>query len=664
MLKQLGVGILYALLVKVVLAYFSTNGVVSVIWPSSGLALAMILVGGKRYAVGVFLGAFLANAMTVLSLGTAALIATGNTLATLLGAWLITRNGKFDSSFQSLNDYLRLIVLAGFVGAGISALNGSTTLLVSGFLNADTYVRNLLHWWMGDAIGIVLITPFILIWRQIPKDWIESKRLIEAVLVLGLTFLIGQVVFLGWFHDSVGQVARGYWLYLFVTWTAVRLGTRGVVVLVPMVAVQALVGAVHGTGFFSDDMAKTQLANFWFYMVILSLSGMALATYIAGRKHIEDSLRKFARAVEQSANTVVITDLDGNIGYVNPKFTETTGYTAAEAYGQNPRILKSGYTSNEEYSQLWEAVLSGQEWHGEFLNRRKDGTFYWESAAISPIRDETGRITHFLAVKENITARKEAEEAVKRLNQELEQRVKDEVAKNMAQERLMIQQSRLAAMGEMIHNIAHQWRQPINALTLLLANIQDTHEYHELTREYLAREVKAGQHLIQGMSTVIDDFRNFFKPNKEKKQFIVCEAVEDAFKLVNDSFAAHNIKIIQEKCNEPCDAFGYPNEFAQVVVNTLTNAKEAIVGKKAAGEIHITMKKDEKKVIVSIRDNGGGIPEEIRPKIFDPYFTTKESGSGIGLYMSKMIMENMGGDIRIENVENGAEVLLSLPFVP
>ena len=121
-----------------------------------------------------------------------------------------------------------------------------------------------------------------------------------------------------------------------------------------------------------------------------------------------EQLRKLSRAVEQSGSTIVISDIDGNIEYANKKFTETTGYTIEEAIGQNPRVLKSGYTSAEEYKHLWETIMAGKEWRGEFHNRKKNGDLYWESAIISPIFNEDEKITHFLAVKEDITARKEA----------------------------------------------------------------------------------------------------------------------------------------------------------------------------------------------------------------------------------------------------------------
>ncbi len=134
---------------------------------------------------------------------------------------------------------------------------------------------------------------------------------------------------------------------------------------------------------------------------------------ISESKHFELELRKLYRALEQSPATVIITDCEGNIEYVNPRFEETTGYKAAEVIGQNPRILKSGDKSPEEYKELWDTIKSGRTWRGQFHNRRKDGKIYWESASISPVRDESGKITHFIAVKEDITARKRAEDQLR-----------------------------------------------------------------------------------------------------------------------------------------------------------------------------------------------------------------------------------------------------------
>jgi signal transduction histidine kinase len=228
---------------------------------------------------------------------------------------------------------------------------------------------------------------------------------------------------------------------------------------------------------------------------------------------------------------------------------------------------------------------------------------------------------------------------------------------------LMISQSRQAAMGEMIGNIAHQWRQPLNALAMVLGNIQQAYEYNELTGEYLDETVKNGNHLIQKMSTTINDFRNFFLPDKGKETFSAREQVQHAAKLVEDSFKNQNI-IIHKQDDSDLMLHGLPNEYSQVLLNLFSNSREAI---KSSGveEGHITIRLFERDGYgcVSVRDNGGGIPDDVIDKIFEPYFSTKEMGTGIGLYMSKMIIErSMKGNIEAHTTEAGAEFIIVTPF--
>lgn len=262
----------------------------------------------------------------------------------------------------------------------------------------------------------------------------------------------------------------------------------------------------------------------------------------------------------------------------------------------------------------------------------------------------------------DVTEQKIAERQLKELTQTLEKQVSEEVQKSREKDMLLIQQSRLAAMGEMVSNIAHQWRQPLSALGLIIQNIEFDFEDNELTKDALKSYVSDATRDIQQMSGTIDDFRNFFLPNKGKQGFHVREQVKSAIKLVNQSFIHNGIETIYDKCDESCVAFGFHNEFTQVVLNILNNAKDAIVAKGVSGKVHIRGENGENAVTISIRDNGGGIPEEILSKVFDPYFSTKDKGTGIGLYMSKMIMDQMGGDIIIRNIEGGTEVLITLPL--
>ncbi len=289
------------------------------------------------------------------------------------------------------------------------------------------------------------------------------------------------------------------------------------------------------------------------------------------------------------------------------------------------------------------------------------GSLRYVELLASPLLDKDGAVVGIIESERDITERMLTEQATQKLNETLESRVKMEVAKNLENERLLIQQARLAAMGEMVGNIAHQWRQPINALGLLLGNIRDAYEYGELSKEYLGQSVDNGQKLIQKMSTTIDDFRNFFKPIKEKHDFGLRAMIRDTLNIVGHSFENHNIALIVEK-GEEVAVNGYPNEFSQVLLNVLNNAKDAIMDtKRAGGTIKISVGRDGAKGWVSVRDDAGGIPAAISTKIFDPYFTTKEEGTGIGLYMSKMIMKHMGGNIVADSTSEGAEFVLTLP---
>ena len=283
---------------------------------------------------------------------------------------------------------------------------------------------------------------------------------------------------------------------------------------------------------------------------------------------------------------------------------------------------------------------------------------------LAAIREREAALAAYQEGLEDAVLRRTEE--LKQLNESLERRVQEEVAKNREKDHLLIQQSRLAALGEMIGNIAHQWRQPINALTLLLGNIKDAYEFNELDQDYLNKTVKTGQTIIQRMSATIDDFRNFFRPNKEKSHFSVNEAVADALNILEAAFKNSNIAISvkeDEGVNEGVMAYGYRNEYSQVLINLLTNAKEAIqVQNFGGGQICITISGKVGHVEVAVEDDAGGIPPDVLPRIFDPYFTTKEKGTGIGLYMSKMIMEHMNGTIEVRNIGAGAEFRLVLPL--
>ena len=252
----------------------------------------------------------------------------------------------------------------------------------------------------------------------------------------------------------------------------------------------------------------------------------------------------------------------------------------------------------------------------------------------------------------------------KMLNENLEKRVEEELSKRREQEQLLIQQSKLASMGEMIGNIAHQWRQPLNALGLILQNIKFSYDMEELNDEFIDKSINKANMITTKMSTTIDDFRNFYKPNKSLELFNLDEAIEKTISLVEPTYKSYEIKLTKNNENKGIRIFGYEGEFSQVILNILTNAKDALLENCVENkEVILDISQENNFVNISIKDNDKGIPIEIIDKIFEPYFSTKEEGkgSGIGLYMSKTIIEsNMDGKILVNNIENGVEFLIKI----
>jgi len=239
----------------------------------------------------------------------------------------------------------------------------------------------------------------------------------------------------------------------------------------------------------------------------------------------------------------------------------------------------------------------------------------------------------------------------------LEDKIQKEINQRLEQEQILIQQSKLASMGEMIGNIAHQWRQPIAEISAILTNMKITYEFDKFTQEYMNSKMKEANKLTTYMSETISDFQNFFIPQGEKELFSIEQACRDAFFIVESSMKYHSVDV---KFNviEDSSVHGYKNEYSQVILNILGNAKDIFIERKIEKpSIKIQIKTGENYAIVKVADNAGGIKNEILEKIFEPYFTTrhKTQGTGIGLYMSKNIIEgNMDGFINVLNKNEGA----------
>jgi PAS domain S-box-containing protein len=226
---------------------------------------------------------------------------------------------------------------------------------------------------------------------------------------------------------------------------------------------------------------------------------------------------------------------------------------------------------------------------------------------------------------------------------------------------LLLQQSRLAAKGEMINYIAHQWRQPLTNISVLVQGMKDDYEDGEFNDEYLEHTVEQIMNLIRHMSCTIDDFRGFYKADKEVKQFDLKEITRKTLSFIADTLKENKIEAVLE-AREDMVITGYPNEYSHVLLNILNNAREALVERQIESpRINIHLRREGERTVIAIKDNAGGISPNIIGRVFDAHFTTKDKGTGIGLYMTKTIVEkHMKGCITVNNVDDGAEFRIEL----
>lgn len=402
----------YALLAKLVQTIATANGNATIFWLPGGLALAALLMHGKQYWPGVYIGAVAAGLIANDPLWVCLLLALGNTLEALLAYRLLTRHSAFNLSLNSTHDFI-LLGLAGTLSSFVCAFIGPFALLITGYLSPQLLLGNVVHWWQADTLGIVLGTPLFLIWREAPCNRMDKQNAIIALLFLSAAFLVGQAVFLGWFQRYVGDLALGYWGFFFVVLAAVRFGRHGVSLLIGMFALQALQGAVADVGFFSGDLERTGMQNFWFYLLILSIIGYSLALTIEALQRTASLLRgsesKWHDLFTNMTNGFVLHEairgLDGQIIdfrflEANPAFETMTGLSSSELAGK--RFKERFPVTDIDWIDLFRRVAeSGEPCFQENYSPKLDR---WFSAYI--YRSQPDRIVELL---QDISPRKHLE---------------------------------------------------------------------------------------------------------------------------------------------------------------------------------------------------------------------------------------------------------------
>jgi len=371
---------------------------------------------------------------------------------------------------------------------------------------------------------------------------------------------------------------------------------------------------------------------------------------ITQSKHREEELRKLSRAVEQSPVSVMITDTQGLITYVNPKFVDATGYSLKEALGQKASLISSGEMSPWAYEQLWKTISSGGEWRGELHNKRKDGSLFWEYASISPIKNEHGDITYFLAVKEDISERKRT------MSELIKAKEEAELASH--------------AKTQFLANMSHELRTPLNAI-IGFSEIIKGEMFGPIGNdnylEYSTNILTSGQHLLEVINDILDVSRIEAGTITIRTENVDIAALcIESIDMVRNQVDVSELDLhlaVQE--NLPLFQ-GDSVRMKQIILNLLTNA---IKFTPRGGEIHVSLHQDiDGAFVLIVRDTGHGIPKNKQQKILEPFeqvsdiYTRSHEGSGLGLYLVNSFIELHGGTLSINSeIDVGTTITVRLP---
>lgn len=433
LLRMLGIVLLYILLTKVTFTYLYNNGEASIIWLPSGIGFGLLLQYGKRYWPAIFVG-MLAGYILVLDrslLHSASIALFSNTLEPIIGVWLLSilqyRGMRFNATFSDPADLIILSITA-VISSGIASISGCVLLNLFGIYQWESLLVNVLHWWMGNLLGILLITPLMMTWRKLtPISFSTTQYKIEMLSYLLLTFIFGQILFMGWMNSYFGNIIGSYWIFVFVCWGALRFGLHGTLLIISIIAIQSVIGASQGLGIFGKGSNAVNLVNTWFYLITLSLVGMLLSTVIQKRRQSEEQLAesemRWKYALEGAGDGVWDWNLQTNTVIFSKSWKGMLGYAEHEVSNALSEWESRVHPADKE-SVLADikAYLDGKNttYVNEHRMQCKDGSWKWilDRGMVFNLTSE-GKPLRMVGTHTDITVHKKLESALKQSEEDL-----------------------------------------------------------------------------------------------------------------------------------------------------------------------------------------------------------------------------------------------------
>jgi len=643
----------YALVAFGSLRLFATlNASSSPVWPPTGLAIAVLLLWGPRLWPGIFLGAFAANSLNAGTPATSAAIAAGNTLEAIVGLLLIRRFARGVEVFDTVRT-VGIFAIAGLVAPLVSATIGVTSLGGAGFVPWNLYGGVWKTWWLGDASGALTVAPLIISAFRPPKPTPSGG--VRELGAFGLAMSAAcATVFSPAVYSTIAPIPLSFTIVPLIVWAGVRFGSRGATGATFLFSIAAVWGTRFGMGPFSSPDVNTALLSLQFSVMVLATTGLALGALVHQRLDAQEEAQRakaaehrFQTMVESAPDAVVIANTRGRIVQVNSQTEALFGYNRDALLQLSvedliPERLRDRY--REDRAEFQASSHQRQTGVGlELFGQRKDGSEFPIEISQSPLQTD-------------------AEDMVSTSIRDISERKAREAELDVFRRQIAVSE-KLAALGTMVSGVAHEIRTPLtyinNNLELIKIQIERVAKSETdpaKASQAIASLVASSKEGVERADRIVEQLRQFasaqLKTEPSALHRVVANAVE-LFRSVRKGQLVVNVDL------QPTTGFEVDKgQIQQVLINLLNNGAEAMAN---SGTLKVRLRETSDGAEIEVEDNGPGIPAEVQSRLFDPFFTTKTEGTGLGLSVSRRIIEAHGGSIRFTTGSSGTTFTVLLP---
>lgn len=654
----------YAVIASVVLKLLAPDHIVSLMWPLSGLSVAVLLIGGARYWPGLFLGTLLGvyYQSAVNSWPITLAFASGNTLEYLLAWWLLARVFRINPTLEDTHDYYSLVI-AGAAAAIISATCGASTLWLTGRIADQQFFSAWLSWWQGNELGVILFAPLLLVWRQKLDVPLTRRTLLHGGLCLVLAFFCGQIIFLNWFDSAFSYIAKPFWMFIFVMWAAIRLGRHGVLLVLAMVAVQGIAGIMNHNVIFAGDENGMSLINYWLYMVIITMVGMYLAL-IMFRRHcdqqaLRESEERWNFALEGSGNGVWDWNMEADRVHLSAYFMRMYDY-----YGDSVEATPAAWSELVHPDDMAQVLFDFDEhiagrtsfYENEHRVRCKDGTYKWVLDRGMIVRySAQGKPLRMVGTHSDISDKKMAEAKLLEANVLLEQRVAErtQALENAKQDA----ESAVRIKTDFLSNMSHEIRTPISNIINISKMVLKTN-LDNRQQDYLEKIQVSGRVLLELVDDVLDySHLESGKLQLDRGDIDIASMIESVVALYQSKAKEKGIKIIVDvDARVDASLIGDAVRLKQMLANYISNAvKFSEKGKITIRVFVVAGSVSNLLLRFEVVDEGIGISPQAQQKLFaafqqaDMSLRRQFGGSGLGLAINRRLSAMMGGEVGFES---------------